>query len=116
MMDSGYDSTILQYLCGVLILLTKIQSDLGIIFWEAGRMPGSQSMTAMPQPKIQHMPLGDQLIINDCQKNYHHLTPSCHHHKDLPCPLKILLSNLAGITIYSKKKNYHNHKGVLHEF
>ena len=51
MMDYGYASTILQYLCKVLILLTKIQSDVGIIFWEAGRMPGSQSMTAMPQPQ-----------------------------------------------------------------
>jgi len=28
-----------------------MQSDKGIIFWEADRIPGSQSMTAMPQPQ-----------------------------------------------------------------
>ena len=51
MMGFGYASTILQYLYGVLILLTKMQSDKGIIFLEADRIPGSQSMTAMPQPQ-----------------------------------------------------------------
>ena len=28
-----------------------MQSDKDIIFWEADRIPGSQSMTAMPQPQ-----------------------------------------------------------------